>query len=149
MYFRTRTFIVPISRFMRYTLLKHIYLSICQLLLFLLRWWLSVHPVKRTNAMPTFNPNLFHWASRCLLWFDSTLLCLMMVSLFCIPLSLFFNSSKTSFVKQVHYAVFASHILCLIHCRHQFLCFINVTYRFSAIHPNVLACKYFPLVSFL
>jgi len=44
MLFRTWTFIVPISRIMIYTLLPHIYLSICPLLLFFLRWWLTVHP---------------------------------------------------------------------------------------------------------
>jgi len=96
MHFRTITFIVPISRIMICTLLPHIYLSICPLLLFLLRWWLSVHLVKRTTAMPTFNSNLFHCASRCLLWFDSTLLCLMLVSLFHISsqFGFQFNSDK-------------------------------------------------------
>jgi len=39
-------------------------------------------PGQCTTSMPTFNSNLFYWASRCLLWFDSTLLCLMLVSLF-------------------------------------------------------------------
>jgi len=74
MHFCTRTFLVPVSRIIRYNHLRHISLSICPLLLFLLRWWLSVHPIKRTISMPTFNSNLFYWASRCLLWFDSTLL---------------------------------------------------------------------------
>ena len=149
MHFCTRTFIFPISRIMRYTHLRHIKLSICPLLLFHLRWWLSVHPVKRTTSMPTFNSNLFYWASRCLLWFDSTLLCLMLVLLFHISPQFGFQLTQTSFMKQVYYAVFASHRLCLIYCGHQFLCFLNLSFCSSVNHPKIVFCKYFPLVSLL
>jgi len=44
-------------------------------------------------------------------------------------------------MKQAHYAVFATRRLCLVHCRHQFLCFINSSFRSSANYPNVSACK--------
>ena len=42
----------------------------------------SVRPVKASTSTTIFSSLTFHCASRCLLWFDTTLLCLMLVSFF-------------------------------------------------------------------
>jgi len=73
---------------------------------------------------------------RCFAW------CWFRCSIFGFSLSV--NLSETSFMKQMHYAVFACHKLCLVDCRYQFLYFLNLSFRSSVNHPNVLACKYFP-----
>jgi len=53
------------------------------------------------------------------------------------------NWSETSFMKQMYYAVFACHRLCLIHCRHQLMCFLNLSLRFSAYHPKNFTLQIF------